>query len=285
LTAAYLERVTKRFGTVTALDDFSLRVEEGESVAILGPNGAGKSTALAVLLGLRRPERGRVMLLGADPRVPANRYRVGVTTQETAFPLTVRVSEVIDLVRAHYRAPLPTSTVLERFGLTRLAHRQLGGLSGGEKRRVAVALAFSGAPKLVVLDEPTAGLDVGSRNAVWSAIRAQVEGGGTVLLTTHHLDEAEALAERVVLIESGAVVADGKIAEIKSAAGLTRISFRAPPEYELDGAGRDGPFVRIFVPDAGATVARLVEDGVPLVDLEVRSLTLEEAVELRTSSR
>jgi ABC-2 type transport system ATP-binding protein len=120
---------------------------------------------------------------------------------------------------------------------------------------------------------------------VWSAIRAQIESGGTVLLTTHHLDEAEALAERVVLIEAGAVVADGKIAEIKSAAGLTRISFRAPPEFELDGAGRDGPFLRMLVPDAGATVARLVEDGVPLVDLEVRPLTLEEAVELRTSGR
>jgi ABC-2 type transport system ATP-binding protein len=192
---------------------------------------------------------------------------------------------VIDLVRAHYPEPLSSSLLYERFGLASLAHRQLGGLSGGERRRVAVALAFAGAPKLVVLDEPTVGLDVGSRHAVWDAIRAHVDRGGTLLLTTHHLDEAEALASRVVLLDSGAIVADGAIGEIKAAAGLTRIRFRAIPELEVDGAERDGAFMCMLEPDAGAAVARLVRAGVPLVDLEVRPLTLEEALGLRTSGR
>jgi ABC-2 type transport system ATP-binding protein len=284
VTAALLDGVTKRFGSAAALDGVSFSVAEGEVVALLGPNGAGKSTALAVLLGLRCADRGRASLFGADPRLSASRRTVGVTPQETMFPPTLRVREVIDLVRAHYRRPLPASLVHERFGLGGFVGRQLGGLSGGEKRRVAVALAFAGAPRLVVLDEPTTGLDVGARQAVWSAIRAHVDRGGTILLTTHHLEEAEALARRVVLIEAGRVVADGTVAEIKAEAGLTRISFRAGLDVAVDGAVRDGPFLRILARDGGAAVERLVREGVPLVDLEVRPLTLEEALAARTAA-
>jgi ABC-2 type transport system ATP-binding protein len=284
VTAALLERVTKRFGTVDALDDVSFAVDEGEVVALLGPNGAGKSTALAVLLGLRCPDRGSASLFGADPRTPASRLNVGLTPQETVFPPTLRVREVIDLVRAHYRRPVPAALVHERFDLGGFAGRQLGGLSGGERRRVAVALAFAGAPRLVVLDEPTTGLDAGSRQAVWLAIRAHVERGGTILLTTHHLEEADALARRVVLIELGRIVADGTVAAIKAEAGLTRVSIRAAPGVSVDGGTRDGDFVRILVRDAGAAVEQLVRTGVPLVDLEVRPLTLEEALAARSSS-
>ncbi len=283
--AAMLDRVTKRFGPVTALDDVSFAVDEGECVALLGPNGAGKSTALAVLLGLRTAESGRACLFDADPRTSAARKPIGVATQETAFPLTLRVRELIDLVRAHYPEPLPAAAVFERFGLVSLVERQLGGLSGGEKRRVAVALAFAGGPRLVVLDEPTSGLDVESRGAVWEAIGAHVEGGGTTLFTTHHLDEAEFLAGRVVLLEAGTIVADGSVAEIKRAAGLTRVRFRAPPGMTVDGAVRDGPFVRILATDGGEVVTRLVQSGVPLDDLEVRPLTLEEALALRSADR
>jgi ABC-2 type transport system ATP-binding protein len=205
--------------------------------------------------------------------------------QETAFPLTLRVAELIDLIRAHYPRPLPTRVVAERFALSSIAHRQLGGLSAGERRRVAVALAFAGGPELVILDEPTTGLDSESRQAVWAMVRAHGEAGGTLLLTTHHLEEAETLARQIVLLESGSVVAHGTIAEIKAAAGLTRISFRAPPGVDVDGAHRDGAFVRLLVPDAGAVVTRLVERGVPLVDLEVRPLTLEEALVVRSARR
>jgi ABC-2 type transport system ATP-binding protein len=285
VTAAILDRVTKRFGDVTVLDEVSFGVGEGEIVALLGPNGAGKSTALAVLLGLRRAELGQARLFGADPRTPAVRRAIGVTMQEATFPLTLRVRELIDLVRAHYGEPLPAAVVYERFGLVSLVERQLGGLSGGEKRRVAVALAFAGAPRLAILDEPTTGLDVDSRHAVWRAIRAHVATGGTTLFTTHHLDEAEALAGRIVLIEAGTIVADGTVAEIKGAAGMTRISFRATSGLTVDGAERDGQFVRILAADAGEVVARLVRAGVPLVDLEVRALTLEEALAARSAIR
>ena len=157
--AAELLGVTKRFGAVAALDDVSFAVGEGEVVALLGPNGAGKSTAISVLLGLRTPDAGIARLFGADPREPAARRLVGATQQESVFPSTLRVRELVDLVRAHYEHPLSTDTVSERFELGRIVGRQTGGLSGGERRRLGVALAFAGRPRLVVLDEPTAGLD------------------------------------------------------------------------------------------------------------------------------
>lgn len=282
MSVAELEDVTKLFGDVTALDDVTFAVESGDVVVLLGPNGAGKSTALAVLLGLRCPDTGAVRLFGRDPRRTDSRREVGVTPQETAFPPTLRVRELIDLVRAHYEHPLPAVTVLARFGLAELANRQLGGLSGGERRRVGVALAFTGSPRLVVLDEPTTGLDVTARHAVWDAIRAHADDGGTILFTTHHLEEADTLARRAVLIEAGAIVADGTVAEIKAAAGLTRVSFRAPEGVAIDDADCDGARVRILAGDAGAAVERLVRSGVPLVDLEVRPLTLEEALAART---
>jgi ABC-2 type transport system ATP-binding protein len=282
---ATLDGVSKHFGDRTALDSVTLDLRRGELLALLGPNGAGKSTAIAVLLGLRAPDTGRARLFGLDPRRPAARRSVGVTPQETAFPPTLRVAEIIELVRRHYPQPLAQELLDQRFEVDALARRQLGGLSGGERRRVAVALAFAGNPELVVLDEPTTGLDRDSRLAVWSAIRAHADQGGTVLFTTHHLEEADALAQRVVLIETGRVVADGTVAEIKAAAGLTRISFRAPPGVELDCAERDGDLLRIDARDGGDLVGQLVRRGVPLVDLEVRPLTLEEALVARKALR
>jgi ABC-2 type transport system ATP-binding protein len=278
VSVAALEDVTKRFGPVTALDCVSFEIAAGDVLALLGRNGAGKSTALAVLLGLRCPDDGTARLFGVDPRRASARQLVGVALQESGFPATLRVRELVALVRAHYVCPLPARTVLGDFGLDALANRQLGGLSGGERRRVSVALAFAGRPSLVVLDEPTAGLDGAARRSVWTAIRAQADEGGTVLLTTHHLEEAEALATRVVLIDAGSVVTDGSVAEIKAGAGLTRVTFRAPSEVTIEGAEREGTLVRIFTSDAGAAVERLVRAGVHLTDLEVRPLTLEEAI-------
>jgi ABC-2 type transport system ATP-binding protein len=278
VSAGALEHVTKRFGTVTALDDVTLTLCEGDVLALLGPNGAGKSTALALLLGLRRADVGTIRLFGADPRRPNSRRSVGVALQESAYPATLRVREVVDLVRAHYEAPLPSAEVVARFGLNALADRQLGGLSGGERRRVAVALAFAGRARLVVLDEPTAGLDPPARHAVWDAVSAHAATGGTTLLTTHYLEEADALASRVALIDAGRIVADGTVESIKAAAGLTAVTFRAPPDVLIEGAERDGNVVRILTADGGATVSRLVRQSIVLVDLEVRPLTLEESI-------
>jgi ABC-2 type transport system ATP-binding protein len=282
--AAELDRVTKRFGRVAALDAVSFAVEEGEVVALLGPNGAGKTTAIATLLGLRRPDDGSARLFGADPRRPASRRGVGATPQEMTFPATLRVREVIDLVRAHFDHSLPAATMYERFELGRLVNRQLGGLSGGERRRVGVALAFAGKPRLVVLDEPTAGLDREARHAVWEAARAHTREGGALLLTTHQMEEADALSERVILIDDGAIVADGSVADVKAAAGLTVVRFRAASGVVVDGSEREGEFVRILTRDGGAEVDRLVRAGIPLTDLEVRPLTLDEALPPRRTT-
>jgi ABC-2 type transport system ATP-binding protein len=207
--AVRLESIVKRFGTTTALDGCTFDVAEGEIVALLGPNGAGKTTAVSVLLGLRRPDAGVVELFGRDPRAWQARIAVGMTPQEMSFPPTLRVREIVDFARAHYPQPLATETLLARFGLDEVARRQVGGISGGQRRRLAVALAFAGAPRLAVLDEPTSGLDVESRRAVWQAVRKHAQQGGAVLLTTHHLEEAESLADRIVVASRGSVVADG----------------------------------------------------------------------------
>jgi len=279
MTAAALVEATKSFGAAPAVDRVTFGVEEGEVVALLGPNGAGKTTSIALLLGLRRPDSGRALLFGRDPRAAGARTAIGVTPQEMGFPHALRVVEVVRLVRAHYPQPLPERDVLERFGLDRFAKRQVGGLSGGERRRLAVALAFAGDPRLVVLDEPTSGLDAESRRSVWDAVRRHAAAGRAVLLTTHDLDEAEALASRVVVIESGRIVADGEVAAIKGSAGLTRISFAAPANgFACAGVERDGDRVAILVRDAGIEIAHLVRQGVPLDELEVRPVTLEEAV-------
>jgi ABC-2 type transport system ATP-binding protein len=218
MSAAALRAVTKRFGDMVALDRVDLELRVGEVLALLGPNGAGKTTALSIMLGLRRPDSGRAELFGKDPRRPEARGAIGVTPQEIGFPPTLRVREIIDLVRAHYEAPTATVHLLERFGLAEVARRQAGGLSGGERRRLSVALAFAGQPLAVFLDEPTTGLDVESRRLVWRELEEYAAAGRTVLLTTHYLEEAEALATRVVLLAQGRVVAQGSPEKVAASA-------------------------------------------------------------------
>jgi ABC-2 type transport system ATP-binding protein len=223
--AAALKDVTKRFGSLVALDRVALELRGGEVLALLGPNGAGKTTALSVLLGLRRPDEGRAELFGSDPRRPASRGVVGVTPQESSFPPTARVREIVDLVGAHFAVPVGTDDLLDRFGLAECARRQAGGLSGGERRRLSVALAFVGRPLAVFLDEPTTGLDVEARRAVWGELQAYSASGGTILLTTHYLEEAEALASRIVLLSRGRAVTEGPPGQLASAHGTLEDAF------------------------------------------------------------
>lgn len=205
LVLVRLKGIKKRFGAAIALRGVDLSVVPGEVVALLGPNGAGKTTLVNILLGIRRPDAGDVQLLGS----------VGLTPQEMSFPPTLRVREIVDFVRAHYPDAEPAAHLLERFSLTKIAKRQTGGISGGQQRRLAIAVAFAGNPQLAVLDEPTAGLDVESRLEVWDVIRTFAATGGAVLLTTHHIEEAEALATRVVVLANGAVVAEGDASSLK----------------------------------------------------------------------
>lgn len=277
---ARLERVWKRFGSVAALRCVSFELGKGEVAALLGPNGAGKTTAISLLLGLRLPDHGRALLFGVDPRTKEARRRIGVTPQEVAFPPTVTVRELVELVRCHYPRPAPLEEILEEFGLVELRARKTGGLSGGERRRLALALAFAGRPELVVLDEPTAGLDVAARRAFWRAIRGFNEGGGSVLLTTHHLEEAEALAQRVTVLSRGRVVAAGSVEEVSGSLGLTRVRLRAASLPELPGvarAGCDRGVWTLHCRDADTVVRELVRRRLPFQSLEIRPVSLEEA--------
>lgn len=279
MTVAVLDRVTKRFGPSVALDGVSLAIEARSAIALLGPNGAGKSTLVACLLGLRRPDHGSVRIFSRDPRDHRARVLVGAARQELAFPQTLRVDEVVGLVARHFPKAGAPAELLESFGLEDALRRQIGALSVGQRRRLGVALAFLGRPALIVLDEPTAGLDGDGSRAVLEAVAAALARGAAVLLTTHRLDEAEAVATRVVAIDRGRVVADGPVAEVKARAGATRVRFRAerPPRGYPAARVEDG-LVAIDAADGGAVVEALVRARVPLRELEVRPLTLAETL-------
>ncbi|GIF19911.1 ABC-2 type transport system ATP-binding protein [Actinoplanes tereljensis] len=273
--------VSRHYGDTVALDHVSLDIAAGEIVGLLGPNGAGKSTLISLLTGTRKPSSGHVELLGADPRRPASRRHLGVTPQETGLPGTLRVGEVVDFVRAHYPDPLPRAELLSRFGLTDLVRRQTGGLSGGQKRRVAVALAFAGRPKIVFLDEPTTGLDVEARRALWDGVREFHAEGGTIVLTSHYLEEIEALARRAVVIGGGRVLADDTIDAVRGLVAVRRVSLTSPvPLPDLDGVtatDREGDRWHLLSPDADRLVRDLVAAEVHFTDLEIRRASLEEA--------
>lgn len=275
---------TKRFGDVLALDAVDLEVHAGESVGLLGPNGAGKTTLISLLCGLRRPDSGVVRIFGGDPRDPAQRRRLGVTPQATGVPETLRVGEVLDLVQSHFAAPVPTEELLARFDLEDLRDRQCGSLSGGQQRRLLVAVSVAGNPRLLILDEPTTGLDVPARDALWVTLRRYAEDGGTLLLTSHYLAEIEALAKRVVVVDHGQVIADGTVEAIRGQVQLRRVSFATQvPDAELaalagaEQVERQDDRTTILTRDADAAVRALVRADVDFRDLEVHSASLEEA--------
>ncbi len=275
-----LSGVTRRYGDTVALDGVDLDVVEGSTTGLLGPNGAGKSTLIGLVAGLRRADAGTVELFGGDPREAANRVALGMTPQETGLPDGLRVGEVVRFVAGHFPHPMPSGELLERFGLSGLERRQTGGLSGGQKRRLAVALAFAGRPRLVLLDEPTTGLDVDGRRVLWDGLREFHAEGGTVLLTTHYLEEIENLAQRVVVLAGGRVVADGPVDEVRGLVERSRVTLNAPFLPELAGvvhAERDGDLWDLHTADADALVRELVTTGVPFSDLQVRRASLEEA--------
>ncbi|MEV0162196.1 ABC transporter ATP-binding protein [Nonomuraea fuscirosea] len=277
---ARAHEVTRRYGQVLALDRLSLDIGAGELVGLLGPNGAGKSTLINLFAGLRRPTSGTVELFGGSPLDPVMRRGIGVTPQETGLPESLRVKEIVDFVSAHFRERAGRKELLARFGLDDLAGRQVGGLSGGQRRRLAVALAFAGRPRLVFLDEPTTGLDVEARHALWDGIRSFHEEGGTVLLTSHYLEEIEALAQRVVVIGSGRVLADDTVRAVRDLVGVRRVSLVAGDLPELPGvlgSERVDGRTTLVTTDPDRLVVELVRSGTPFSGLEIRPTTLEEA--------
>jgi ABC-2 type transport system ATP-binding protein len=219
--AAQLVGVVKRYGAKTALDGVRLAIERGKVTALLGPNGAGKSTAISLLLGLVTADSGRVELFGRAPQELAARRRIGVMLQTAALPETLRVGELVELTSSYYARPRGLGEVARMVGIQNLVRRPYGTLSGGQQRRVQFALAVCGNPELLFLDEPTTGLDIEAREALWNVVRALVAEGSAVLLTTHYLEEAEALAHRVAVLMNGRIVTEGTVDEIR-AVGVRR---------------------------------------------------------------
>ncbi len=216
-SVAALHGVSKRYRNgVLALDGLSLTLQRGEIVALLGPNGAGKSTAVKLMMGLSAPTSGDVRIFGQDPRSAANRLRTGVMLQVGRAPETLKVREHLELFRGYYPHPLPMSELIPTAGLEGLEDRLFGQLSGGQKQRVLFALALAGDPDLVFLDEPTVGLDIEARRGMWRAIEGLAARGKTVLLTTHYLEEADALASRIIVVNKGRVICEGTPAEVKA---------------------------------------------------------------------
>jgi ABC-2 type transport system ATP-binding protein len=222
---AELSNVTKSYGPTVALRDFSLSIRPGELLALLGANGAGKTTAVRLLLGLAKPDAGTARVFGADPRTRSARTRIGAMLQVAKVPGTLRVAEHIDLFSSYYPNPLPFAEVIAAAGLAGIERKKFDDLSGGQQQRVLFALSICGNTDFLVLDEPTVGLDVEARRALWKQIRAFIAGGRSVLLTTHYLAEAEALATRVVVVNKGTVVAEGTPAEIRGNADTLEDAF------------------------------------------------------------
>ncbi|MGA5445321.1 ABC transporter ATP-binding protein [Streptomyces umbrinus] len=280
------DQVTKTYGSVRAVDGLTLALHPGETVALLGPNGAGKSTALDLLLGLKHPDSGSVRVFGGSPRDAIVGGRVGAMLQSGGLMDEVTVGELVRLACDLHPKPFPVSDVLARASLTQMADRKVNKLSGGQQQRVRFALATAGDSDLIVLDEPTTGMDVSARQAFWATMREQADQGRTVLFATHYLEEADAIADRVLVLHRGRLLADGTAAEIKAKAGARRIAFDLEGPID-EPALRDLPFltsldvsghtVRIQSSDADATVHALYGLGVYPRNLEVAGLGLEQA--------
>lgn len=281
---ASLERIDKNYGPVRALNGVDFRVRAGEVVALLGPNGAGKTTAVKLLLGLLQPNAGKVRVFGGDPTNPENRMRTGAMLQVGRVPETLRVREHIDLFSSYYEKPMTLLEVLSIAGLEKLKDRKFSDLSGGQKQRVLFALAVCGDPDLLFLDEPTVGLDVEARRMLWEEIRQLVRRGKTVLLTTHYLQEADALADRVAVINKGEIIAEGTPAEIKAqTAGkkircITTVSLGELRQIAgVTEVTEDRGAVEIHTAEAEPVLRELLARDSSLSGLEVASAGLEEA--------
>jgi ABC-2 type transport system ATP-binding protein len=284
-TAVRLDQVTRRYGATTALDAVDLEIAPGETVALLGPNGAGKSTAIGLMLGLLDPSEGRVRVLDEEPRAAVRSGAIGAMLQESGLPIFTRVGELIELVRHLSPRPMPADEVLARAGLTQLADRPTESLSGGETQRVRFAMAIAGDPDLLFLDEPTVAMDVETRRAFWADMRAFAAEGRTILFATHYLEEADQVADRIVVLDRGRIVADGTAASIKSTSSLRRVRFRSAGADRafleaLPGASAvelAGNRVDIVTADSDATARALLRSDVEVHDLEVTGPDLEAA--------
>jgi len=280
-----LEGLVKRFGDVLAVDDVSVRVAPGEVVALLGPNGAGKSTTIDMLLGLSRPDAGQVRVAGLSAAEAMDRGMVGAMAQNGTLLRDATVAELVGLFASLHRNSLPVREVLERAGVTEYANRRCGKLSGGEQQRVRFALALVGDPDLLVLDEPTAAMDVDGRRRFWASMREYTGTGRTVLFATHYLAEAEDYADRVVLMRHGKVVADGPVGEVRAAVAGRVLRAVVPEATEaalaaLPGVSRAvlrARHAELSCADSDAAIRGLLREFPLAANIEITAVGLEEA--------
>jgi ABC-2 type transport system ATP-binding protein len=284
IPAVDLRGVTKRYGPVTAVDDLTLAIEPGEIVAFLGPNGAGKTTTVDMMLGLSRPDAGSIAVYGRKPAEAIARGEVAAVMQSGGLLKDLTVAETVRLTGTLFPHARPAGEVLDRAGIADIGDRLVGKCSGGQQQRLRFALALLSDPLLMVLDEPTTGMDVEGRRDFWSAIRQDASRGRTVLFATHYLDEADAYADRIVLIRQGRIVADGTTAEIKAMAsgrtvratlaGVNRVALASLPGVEDVEVRGDTVIVRAKDSDG---VARFLLNETAARDLEITAHNLEDA--------
>jgi ABC-2 type transport system ATP-binding protein len=277
--------VSKHYGNLKAVDGLTLDLRQGETVALLGPNGAGKSTSLDMLLALRKPTSGKIEMFGSDPYHAVKSGRVGAMLQSGGLMPEVTVRELVTLVTSLQPKPEPVQTTFKRAGIAEFADQRVDRLSGGQTQRVRFALAICGKSELIVLDEPTAAMDVETRRLFWSSMKEEVAAGRTLLFATHYLEEADQAADRILVINRGRLLADGTPAEIKARAGAKRISFKLDKLDEPFLLGLPGlvnlevrhDFVQIQSMDSDATLYAVLDAGYRPTEIEVTSLGLEQA--------
>lgn len=289
--AVALAGLRKHYGDVHAVDGIDLVIAPGEVVALLGPNGAGKSTAVDMLLGLSKPDAGEATIFGQSPREAVATGTVGAMLQEGSLLDDATVGETVGMIASLHRSPMPVSEALRRAGIEDLAPRRCTKLSGGQKQRVRFAVALVCDPNLLVLDEPTSAMDVGTRREFWRSMKEFTDTGKTVLFATHYLDEAEEFADRVVLMRSGRIVADGSVAEVRSAASGRTLLAVVPGATEAEMAALPGvravemrgDRVDLDCADSDAAVRALVASHPRAHDIEIKAVGLEEAFLALTS--
>jgi len=283
--AIEISRLTARYGAVTAVDNVDLTIHTGQTVALLGPNGAGKTTTVKNLLGVLRPAAGGVSIYGRQPRAAINDGFISAMQQDGGLMEGVTVREMLTFVHGLYAAPMHFDDVVETAGLADILDKRADSLSGGQTQRVRFGLAVAGNPRVLVLDEPTAAMDVESRRAFWKRMRDYAQQGRTILFATHYLEEADAVADRVIVMARGKVVSDGSVTELKAGVGSRLVRFtladgsvdgfdRLPAVLSVERHG-DTVALRSSEPEATLRALFAVRDRVP--DLEVSGASLEDA--------